>query len=146
VVAQLQVAPLVFQLLVYPVTDCRFGHPSIVENADGYFLTSRGMQWFLGHYLSGGRGAPDDPRVSPLLADAAALAGLPPTLVITAEFDPLRDEGEAYAARLREAGVPVTLVRFDGMIHGFLSLGEFLADGRAALDQAGAGLATAFSR
>jgi acetyl esterase len=145
VVAQLQAVPLVFQLLVYPVTDARFGHRSMAENAEGYFLTARGMAWFLDHYLSGGVGAPDDPRVSPLLAPDAALAGTPPALVITAGFDPLRDEGEAYALRLRDAGVPAVVTRYEGMFHGFFSLSEYLDDGKAALDEAGAALAVAFS-
>ena len=94
------------------------------------------MRWFLEHYLSGGEGAPNDPRVSPLLADDSAFAASPRTLVITAELDPLRDEGEAYADRLRAAGVAAETTRYDGMIHGFFSLGEFLSDGRRALTQA----------
>jgi acetyl esterase/lipase len=94
------------------------------------------MQWFLEHYLSGGEGGPGDPRVSPLLAEDSALAASPPTLVITAELDPLRDEGEAYADRLRAAGVGAETTRYGGMIHGFFALGEFLSDGRQALTQA----------
>ena len=92
--------PLAFQLLVYPVTDCDFTSASYEANADGYFLTRDWMTWFWDHYI------PDvsqrsDPRASPLRVKD--LSGLPPALVITAEFDPLRDEGEAYAERLREA-------------------------------------------
>jgi acetyl esterase len=146
VVAQLAVVPLVFQLLVYPVADARWCHPSIDENAEGYFLTSKSMVWFLDHYLSGGQGSATDPRVSPLLADQTALAASPPTLVITAEFDPLRDEGEAYAERLAATGVPVTCTRYDGMFHGFFSLGDYLDDGQAALDEAGRALAGAFNQ
>jgi acetyl esterase len=81
------------------------------------------MDWFIGHYLSGGADA-KDPRVSPLYADD--LRGLAPALVITAEFDPLRDEGEAYGERLEEAGNDVVLRRFDGQIHGFFPLGAVI--------------------
>jgi acetyl esterase len=77
---------------------------------------------------------------------AASLSGLPPALVLTAEFDPLRDEGEAYAARLREAGVAFTLRRYHGMIHGFFSLGAVLDQGKQAIQDAGAALRAAFAR
>jgi acetyl esterase len=127
---------IAFQLLVYPVIDCTISHPSYDENAEGYFLTKVGMEWFVGHYL--GDLDPKDPSVSPLHADS--LVGLPPALVITAEFDPLRDEGEAYAAALREAGVPVELMRYDGMIHGFVGMAALIDDGRHALDRSGAAL------
>nr|MBA2282845.1 alpha/beta hydrolase [Acidimicrobiia bacterium] len=95
------------QLLVYPATDLRMGHPSIAENGDGYFLTREAMSWFADHYLGPDRshGDPADPAVSPLLADD--LLGVAPGHVITAELDPLRDEGDAYAARLADAGVAV---------------------------------------
>jgi len=101
------------------------------------------MQWFLEHYLSGGEGGPSDPRVSPLLAEDSALAASPPTLVITAELDPLRDEGETYAERLRSVGVAAETTRYDGMIHGFFALGEFLSDGRRGLTQAADALGVA---
>ncbi len=130
-----------FQLLVYPVVDCTLGHPSIEENAEGYFLTKDTMAWFVAHYL--GDRDPKDPSVSPLHADT--LAGLPPALVITAELDPLRDEGEAYAAALRDAGVQVNAVRYDGQIHGFFGLAAVLDDGKHAVDLAGAALRTALS-
>jgi acetyl esterase len=125
-----------FQLLVYPVTDLTSSFPSIVENGEGYFLTRDTMRWFVESYL--GDQDPKDPSVSPL--HAASLANLPPALVITAEFDPLRDEGEAYAARLQEDGVRTVLRRFDGQIHGFFAMATTLEDGRAALDEAGAAL------
>lgn len=131
-----------FQLLVYPVVDCTLGHPSIEENAEGYFLTKDTMVWFVGHYL-GRDGDPKDPAVSPLHAES--LAGLPPAMVITAEFDPLRDEGEAYALALQAAGVPVEAVRYAGQIHGFVGLAALLDDGRDALDRAGAALRAAFA-
>jgi len=130
-----------FQLLVYPVTDCTLSSPSMDENADGYLLTKASMEWFVGHYL--GEGDPKHPAVSPLHADS--LAGLPPALVITAEYDPLRDEGEAYAAALRDAGVPVKHVRYDGQIHHFFHLAGILDDGRAAVDVAGAALRAALA-
>ena len=110
------------QLLVYPVTDLTLSHPSIDENAEGYLLTKAGMQWFVDHYLSGTGLAADHPSVSPLYAADSAVAGAPPAYVVTAEFDPLRDEGEAYAARLAALGVPVVQQRFDGLIHAFYSM------------------------
>jgi acetyl esterase len=106
------------QLLIYPVTDYGFDTPSYNRYANGYMLTRNAMIWFWHHYLSDeadGR----HPFASPLRA--RNLAALPPALVITAEYDPLRDEGEAYAARLRECGVPVTLRRYEGMVHGFFN-------------------------
>jgi len=145
VVAQLQPVPLVLQLLVYPVTDGQMGSASYEENATGYFLTRAGMAWFYGHYLSGGHGSPTDPRVSPLLADRSVLVGAPPALVITAGYDPLRDEGIAYADALAQAGVPVVSTHYPGMIHGFFSLFEFLDDGKAALSEAAAALRRAFA-
>ena len=108
------------QLLVYPVTDATFTQPSIDENGEGYLLTKESMLWFGDHYL-GAQGDPKDPRLSPLHADE--LAGVAPATVFTAEFDPLRDEGEAYAERLREADVAVELTRFDGMVHSFFAMG-----------------------
>lgn len=130
-----------FQLLVYPVIDLTQSHPSMEDNAEGYFLTKDLMTWFIRHYI--GDGDPKDVSVSPLYADD--LSGLPPALVITAEYDPLRDEGEAYAARLRDAGVPTELVRYDGQIHGFMAMAWMLDDGKAALDRAGAALRAALA-
>lgn len=111
--------PLVFQLLIYPTTNFAHDTPSSKENADGYFLTKNDMVWFRSLYLHGDADR-DNPHASPLRA--RSLNRLPRALVITAEFDPLRDEGEAYAARLRQAGVKVACTRYDGMIHGFLTL------------------------
>ena len=106
------------QLLLYPVTDWHTpGWPSYAENAEGYGLTRATMEWFWGHYLSDpGRDAAHS-HAAPIRA--GSLAGLPPALVTTAEYDPLRDEGEAYAARLAEAGVPVACTRWLGLNHGF---------------------------
>jgi acetyl esterase len=141
VVANMAVAPLQFQLLVYPVTDAHCDSPTFIENGDGYFLTAKGMRWFAAHYLSGG-GSPDDPRVSPLFEADDVLAATPPAFVITAGFDPLRHEGEAYAQRLMRAGVRTTLTCYPGMFHGFFSLGMFLDEGQRAIAEAGRALAT----
>jgi len=111
-----------FQLLVYPVTDLTRSLPSHRENGTGYLLDSDTLDWFGAHYLAGAD--PGQPDASPLFAED--LTGLPPALVVTAEFDPLRDEGEAYAERLGRAGVAVTTTRYDGMIHGFYGLDAIL--------------------
>jgi acetyl esterase len=141
------VAPvsLRFQLLVYPVTDARMTTASYVENADGYFLTASSMHWFLGHYLSGGQGSADDPRVSPLLAADDIVAQSPPTLIVTAGYDPLRDEAIQYADRLAVAGVVTSHVHFPGQIHGFFSLPHLLSDARAAHALAAQALADALT-
>ena len=136
VVAQLQPVPLKFQMLIYPVTDARRGSQSYIDNGEGYRLTAAGMKWFCDHYLSGGQGAADDPRVSPLCAADSALAASPPAIVITAEYDPLRDEGEQYALRLVENGVHCSLTRYYGQIHGFFSMSAFVDDGGHAIAQA----------
>lgn len=117
------------QVLIYPATHCDFNTPSYRENAQGYFLTADAMRWFWAHYLANPAQA-SEPYACP--AHAADLKGLPPATVITAEYDPLRDEGEDYAAQLRAAGVPVVLKRYDGMIHGFVSMGDVFDDARAA--------------
>jgi acetyl esterase len=125
---------LAAQVLIYPVTDVStFETGSHRELAEGYFLTRAGMEWFTGHYLASADHK-RHPEVSPLLAPN--LSGLPPALIITAEFDPLRDEGEAYAQRLQQAGVPVTLTRYPGMIHGFVSMRGVLSGGRQAIQEA----------
>jgi acetyl esterase len=135
--------PIVFELLVYPVTTAAFDTPSYRDNAEGYLLTAGDMRWFWNHYLNGPADA-DNPYASPLRA--TRLAGLPPALVITAEFDPLRDEGEQYAQRLEEAGVPTRLIRYDGMIHGFFGMSHMMDKAKAAVREAGANLRLAFSR
>ena len=123
------------QLLIYPATDARCITESYRKNALGYLLTAPGMQWFYGHYLSGGKGSITDPLVSPFLASDAVLAKMPPTLVITAEYDPLCDEGEQYAKKLTALGVPTSLIRYFGQIHAFFNYGRFLDDGYLAIAQ-----------
>jgi acetyl esterase len=107
------------QVLVYPVTDHGTGTASYEANGTDYFLTTDMMRWFWDHYVTSEADAAN-PYVSPLRAED--LSGLPAATVLTAEYDPLRDEGEAYAARLQEAGVAVTAKRYDGQIHGFWSM------------------------
>jgi len=111
--------PLLAQVLFYPVTDANFDTDSYHQFATGYFLSREGMQWFWDQYTTD---ASERARItaSPLRATTEELAGLPPALVITGEADVLRDEGEAYAAKLRAAGVPVTAVRLQGIIHDFV--------------------------
>ena len=145
VVCHVASVPIVFQLLVYPVVDCRMNTTSYVENAEGYFLTARSMAWFVDHYLSGGEGSVDDPRVSPLLASDETLAASPPALVITAGFDPLRDEGVAYADRLADVGVKVSHVHFAGQFHAFFSLPHVLGDAHTAHALAAEALARALA-
>ncbi|MEO8126568.1 MAG: alpha/beta hydrolase, partial [Bryobacteraceae bacterium] len=124
---------IALQVLVYPVTDLSsFETPSYKEFAEGHRLSKAAMEWFRSHYLA----SEEDglhPHASPLLAPD--LTGLPPALVITAECDPLRDEGEAYARRLEQAGVPVTCTRYEGMIHPFFSLSGAIPRGLDAIQQ-----------
>ena len=145
-VANLQPVPLKFQMLIYPVTDATRSSQSYKDNGEGYRLTAAGMKWFCDHYLSGSIGSPTDPRVSPLFADAVTLASAPPAIVITAEYDPLRDEGEQYAQRLLEAGVPCSLTRYYGQVHGFFSMSQFVDDGAAAINQAATATRIALER
>ncbi|KAA9153870.1 alpha/beta hydrolase [Amycolatopsis acidicola] len=109
------------QVLFYPVTDANFDTGSYEEFADGYFLSRTGMKWFWDQYTTDEKQRAEI-TASPLRASLDELAGLPPALVITGEADVLRDEGEAYAAKLRQAGVPVTAVRYQGIIHDFVML------------------------
>lgn len=133
---------IVCQLLIYPVTDSACDTASYRDNSDGYFLTAEMMQWFWNQYLNGDTDR-DNPYAAPLRA--RNLRGLPSALVITAEFDPLRDEGEAYAARLRDAGVAVQLKRYDGMIHGFFGMGAVIDQARTAVDDVAATLQSTFA-
>jgi len=121
---------LAAQVLFYPVTDANFDTPSYEQFAEGYFLSRDGMQWFWDQYTTS-EAQRNEVTASPLRATAEQLAGLPPALVITGEADVLRDEGEAYARKLRTAGVPVTAVRYQGIIHDFVMLNA-LRETRAA--------------
>jgi len=132
---------LCHQLLVYPVTDHAFDTDSYRENADAPILTREIMQGFWSYYLSRAENG-RHPYASPLRAED--VSGLPPAHVITAEYDPLRDEGEAYARRLSDAGVPVVQRRFDGMVHGFFGFGELIDVAREAVDDATRELRRAF--
>jgi acetyl esterase len=134
---------LAFQLLIYPGVDLADDHrPSMIEFAEGHFLTRPLMDYFANHYIPKleDRRRPD---ASPLYA--TDFRGLPPALVITAECDLLRDQGELYAQKLREAGVPVSVKRYDGMIHPFFSFGGILDDGRAAVTEAASAVRAALS-
>jgi acetyl esterase len=132
VVAQRMPDRLAAQLLLYPATDMGGEYPSREENAEGYFLDLAAMEWFFTHYTTDVEGvAPEDPRLSPLRAES--LAGLPPAVLVTAELDPLRDEGEAYADRLAAEGVAVHRARYDGLIHGFFDMGPLSAAADAAI-------------
>lgn len=128
---------LAFQLLVYPVTDRNFTTASYTNNADGYLLSKASMEWYWDHYLSDPSHA-SNPYAAPL--QAPDLSGLPPALVITAEYDPLCDEGEAYGARLKAAGIPTVCTRYDGMIHGFFGMWGALDQGKLAIDEASTAL------
>jgi len=135
--------PLLFQLLLYPVTAADFETASYRECADGYGLSRADMIWFWDHYLPETAGR-TNPYAAPLHADD--LSGLPPALVIVAEYDPLCDEGEAFAARLHDAGVGTTLARYEGQIHGFVGNFTIMEQGRVAIDQIAEALRAAFAR
>jgi acetyl esterase len=122
---------LVGQFLIYPSVDAGGDYPSRAENGKGYMLETETMEWFFNHY-SADPANNSDPRLSPL--QHSSLAGLPPAVVVTAEYDPLRDEGEVYADALRAAGVPVEVRRYDGMIHGFFDMGNISPGAQAAID------------
>jgi acetyl esterase len=133
---------IIFQLLIYPVTDSVEVQPSRITNGEGYFLTKELMDWFEAQYADETTDR-RDPKYSPIYAES--LANLPPALVITAEFDPLVDEGEIYAKKLQEAGTPVTLTRYDGMIHGFYSMAAMLPQGKQAISESANALKKAFA-
>ena len=119
------------QLLLYPVTDCNYDTQSYLDNAEGYLLTREGMKWFWNHYIGHDDNLKTDPLAAPLQAEN--LTGLPAACVITAEFDPLRDEGNAYAERLKAAGVETDHQCVDGVIHGFFDMQENVPAARDAL-------------
>ena len=134
----------VYQLLIYPNTDYyRPGTCSFVENANGYSLTRVFIIWQWNHYVEREADALN-PYASPLRAPD--LTGLPPALVQTVEFDPLRDEGELYVARLREAGVPVMHTRYNQAIHGFVLMAEVINQAKTAIAEGAAGLRAAFGK
>jgi acetyl esterase len=120
------------QILIYPITDCNFNTPSYIKNKEGYMLTRDLMKWFWGHFMEDESEA-NDPYASPLRAKN--LSDLPPALIVTAEYDPLRDEGEAYGKRLQQAGVKVTISRYAGMIHAFIRMTAQLDKAKEALDE-----------
>ncbi|MGH9032043.1 MAG: alpha/beta hydrolase, partial [Acidimicrobiia bacterium] len=122
---------IAFQLLIYPVTDHEFESRSMRENATGYFLELESMRWFFNQYLNDQSDGADW-RFSPMRA--ADLTGLPPAFVLTAEFDPLRDQGELYARKLEAAGVAVELRRYDGVFHGFFGMRDFMEPAQQAFD------------
>jgi acetyl esterase len=128
--------PLAFQLLAYPVLDHRFDTASYVANAEGYGLTRAAMRWYWEQYLGGTDGR--HPYKSPLRA--VSLAGVAPALVMVCELDPLRDEGVAYAERLRSARVRCEVIEYEGMIHGFLRMPALIDRSREAIDAAAAAL------
>jgi len=132
---------LVHQLLIYPVTDNRFDTTSYKDNGSGYFLTENMMRWFWHHYLEEESDG-ENPLASPLRAPD--LSGLPPATVLTAEYDPLRDEGRAYAARLADAGVPTTHTDYPGVFHGFFGMTDQIPRARQAVDESCAALRRAF--
>ncbi len=116
------------QVLTYPAVDGTMQSASIKDNATAPILGEREMNWFWNHYIEGSALSVKDPAVSPLFAKSHA--GLAPAFVSTAEFDPLRDEGEAYAAKLKSAGVPVETKRYNGVFHGFMLMGKFIPEAR----------------
>jgi acetyl esterase len=135
---------IAFQLLIYPATDAGLDTPSQQQfQDDGYILSKKDMIWFWGHYLNGDKDK-TNPYACP--AEASSLRGLPPALVVTAGFDPLRDEGETYAARLQEAGVKTECVRYEGVTHGFVLMAAVLDEARKAIADMGAALKAALKK
>jgi acetyl esterase/lipase len=132
-----------FLLVIYPATDFSEKRRSVKLFSEGFLLTESDMDWYTAHYLADEQAALD-PRASPLLAED--LSGVPPAYVVTAGFDPLRDEGEAYALRLREAGVPVALRRHRGLVHGFANMTGVGRTGRGAMLEAAGALRVGVSR
>ncbi len=130
-----------FQLLIYPATDMRAVAPSHTRNAQGYLLTADSIQWYRAQYIEHEHQW-SDWRASPLLADSHA--DLPPALVLTAGFDPLRDEGRQYADALSAAGVPTQYICFEPQIHGFVPMGRVLDEARTAVDLCAAALRQAW--
>ncbi len=122
-----------FQLLAYPVVDASMSHPSYTENAEGYLLETKTMHWFWDHYCPDGRQR-KHPDLSP--ANANDLSGMPPALILTAQFDPLRDEGNAYAKALTAAGNDAEVVCYPGLVHDFLATAQMFEASRPGLELA----------
>ncbi|MBB5918648.1 acetyl esterase [Nocardia transvalensis] len=131
---------IAMQLLMYPMLDPTRSAPSHRENAHGYFTTADHLRWYWRQYLPDGTST--DPHAAPLLADPS---GLPPAHIVTAEYDPLRDEGEAYAHHLAAAGVAAEIHRYDDMFHGFMTMSDNLPTARRANDTAFAALRKALN-
>lgn len=135
---------IAYQLLIYPAIDPADATPSQREfDRDGFILSRADMEWFWGHYLENANQR-SNPYACP--SRASSLAGLPPAFVLTAELDPLRDEGESYAAMLNAAGVRVTARRYNGVCHGFLGMGLRVDAGKRAIDECCADLRDAFGK
>ena len=131
---------IVYQLLIYPVTQWKAPTGSMDSFAEGYFLEKKGMHWFFDQYAAGAD--PNDWRLSPLAAQD--LSGLPRAYVITAGFDPLRDEGKAYADKLNRAGVAAVYIDYPGMVHGFFNMSAVIPTAKSAIADAAKALRTAF--
>lgn len=125
---------LSFQVLVYPQTDLTFSTSSHQEYGSGYLIERESLEWYKKQYLPQDID-PKNPRISPLFA--SDFSSLPPALILTAEYDPMRDEGEAYAERLQTAGVPTILKRYQGMVHGFFQMRRLIDEARLAIKQVG---------
>jgi acetyl esterase len=144
IVSQQRPVPLVFQMLIYPATDMTASFPSHVENAAGPVLTRQAMEWFTNHYMPADADK-KDPLASPHFAPDSLLKGAPPALIITAELDPLRDEGEEYGRRLIANGVTASVVRYNGMFHSFFQMHQLLDDANTAHTLAASMVAKAFN-
>jgi acetyl esterase len=134
-VALAEIVPLKFQMLIYPAVDMTMESPSINENANAPILTKSVMTWFVNHYM-GGNADRTNWKASPMVASDDLLKRMPPAIVITAQYDPLRDEGEAYGKRLVENGVSATITRYNGAFHGFFNMITILDDAQSAHAQA----------
>ena len=130
---------IAFQILIYPATNHKFDYPSMIENSTGYLLTVDSMKWYWDQYVNFDKDF-ENPYVLPIKAND--LSSLPPAIIITAELDPLRDEGEEYAKLLKQAGNRVASHRYDGVVHGFLLMQGFLKDARLASKKIGEELQT----
>jgi len=131
IVAQQRPVPIAFQLLIYPATDMTQSFASHQENAAGPVLTAQAMEWFIGHYMPDASKRKEE-LASPLFSADAMFKGLPPALIITAQYDPLRDEGEAYGAKMIENGSQASIIRFNGQFHSFFGMHQLMDDAESA--------------